>query len=98
MEQAKKLLVAESRFDWDDVGSWTAVEHHFPQDDSGNTVVGGASLTNTSGAVVLNASNNHRLVVAGLKDVVVVQTPTATLVCSRDQLKNLRSIVRNALA
>ena len=98
MEQAKKLLVAESRFDWDDVGSWTAVEHHFSQDDSGNTVVGGASLTNTSGAVVLNATNNHRLVVAGLKDVVVVQTPTATLVCSRDQLKNLRSIVRNALA
>ena len=98
MEHARKILVAESRFDWDDVGSWIAVEHHFPQDEAGNTVVGPANLTNVSGSVVLNAAKGPRLVVAGLKDVVVVQTPTATLVCSRDQLKNLRSIVRDALA
>lgn len=98
MEHAKKILVAESRFDWDDVGSWSAVEHHFPQDEAGNTVVGAACLRETMDAVVLNSESGHRLAVAGLKDVVVVHTPTATLVCSRDQLKNLRSIVRDALA
>lgn len=98
MEHAKKILVAESRFDWDDVGSWTAVEHHFPQDESGNTIVGAAKVTGTAGSVILNAAEGRRLVVAGLEDVVVVQTPDATLVCSRDQLKNLRSIVRDALA
>ena len=98
MEHVTKILVAESRFDWDDVGSWTAVEHHFPQDEAGNTVVGSACIRGTAESVVLNSESGHRLVVAGLKDVVVVHTPTATLVCSRDQLKNLRSIVRDALA
>lgn len=101
MEHAKKILVAESRFDWDDVGSWTAVEHHFPQDAAGNTALGPTLLRDVSHAVVVNApatkaENGHLVVVAGLSDVVVVHTPAATLVCSRDQLKNLKALVRDA--
>lgn len=101
MERAKKILVAESRFDWDDVGSWTAVEHHFPQDAAGNTALGATLLRETSNAVVVNAplaeaENGHLVVVAGLSDVVVVHTPRATLVCARDQLKNLKALVRDA--
>ncbi|MGN0846358.1 MAG: mannose-1-phosphate guanylyltransferase [Kiritimatiellia bacterium] len=103
MEHAKKILVAESRFTWDDVGSWTAVEHHFAQDAAGNTTLGPALLRNVTGAVVVNApvngnGNDHLVVVAGLSNVVVVHTPTATLVCTRDQLKNLKSIVRDVRA
>lgn len=97
MEHAKKIIVAESRFEWDDVGSWTAIEHHFPQDVGGNTVLGKTLVRDTQGAVVVNATDEaHPVVVAGLKDVVVVHTSNATLVCSRDQLKNMKSIVREA--
>ena len=101
MEHAQKILVAESRFDWDDVGSWTAVEHHFPADATGNTALGAVMLRDTSHAVVVNAplekgASDHLVVVAGLTDVVVVHTPAATLVCARDQLKNIKALVRDA--
>lgn len=99
MEHAERILVAESRFDWDDVGSWTAVEHHFPQDGAGNTALGNVILRDVDSSIVVNAPGNRAacpVVVAGLSNVVVVQTSTATLVCSRDQLKNLKSIVRAA--
>ncbi len=103
MEHAEKILVAESRFDWDDVGSWTAVEHHFPQDAAGNTTLGATALREVSGSVVVNApvdgrKDGHVVVVAGLSDVVVVRTPRATLVCTRDQLKNMKAIVRDVNA
>ncbi len=101
MEHTQNILVAESRFDWDDVGSWTAVEHHFPQDAAGNTTLGATALREVTGSVVVNApidgqKDDHVVVVAGLSDVVVVRTPKATLVCTRDQLKNMKAIVRDA--
>lgn len=96
MEHVDKILVAESRFSWDDVGSWTAVEHHFPQNESGNTVLGSAVLKDVANSVVVNdhVPVAHRLVIAGLEDVVVVCTPQATLVCSKDQLPNIKSFLK----
>ena len=94
MEHAKNILVAESRFTWDDVGSWTAVEHHFPQDGDNNTVVGEAALQNAASNVIVNtAADGHTLAVAGLTDVVVVHTPHATLVCSKAELPQLKQLV-----
>lgn len=95
MEHADRILVAESRFSWDDVGSWTAVEHHFPQNESGNTVLGSSVLKDVANSVVVNASasDGHRLVIAGLEDIVVVRTPQATLVCSKEQLPNMKALI-----
>lgn len=112
MEHMKKIVVAESAFKWDDVGSWTAIERHFPQDDAGNTVVGHAYLKDTADSIVVNvagggdpsvpgesprAVKSHRIAVAGLEDVVVVCTPTATLVCSKTELKNMKTLMKGAL-
>ena len=33
MEKAARVVVAEARFDWDDVGSWTALPAHLPLGD-----------------------------------------------------------------
>ncbi len=35
MEKAARVAVAEARFDWDDVGSWTALPPHLPLDARG---------------------------------------------------------------
>lgn len=93
MEHAKRILVAESRFFWDDVGSWTAVEHHFPQDTEENTVLGKVHLSAVSNTVAVNSTDDHRVVVAGLNDIVVVHTSDATLVCSKSELANMKALV-----
>lgn len=97
MERAKSILVAESRFVWDDVGSWAAVEHHFPQDESDNTAIGETVIQSSAGSIVVNAvSAGHVVAVAGLKDVVVVHMPKATLVCHKGELRNLKALVAAA--
>ena len=100
MEHLDRILVAESRFDWDDVGSWTAVEHHFPQDAAGNTCVGETVLKDVSDAVVVNVPDagqpGHRVAVMGLSDVVVVHTPRTTFICRKSDLPKMREFVREA--
>ena len=94
MEHAKRILVAESRFSWDDVGGWQALPNHFPADEDGNTVVGEGHLFEESSSIVLNAEEGHKLVVSGLKDVVVVHMRDATLVCSKSQLPQMKTMLK----
>lgn len=91
MEKLHDIIVAESRFDWDDVGAWTSIGAHFPKDPSGNTLLGNVVLRDTSDSVVVS-EDGHLTVVMGLEDAVVVHTPAATLVCAKSQLHRLREI------
>ncbi len=92
MEHADNILVAESDFDWDDVGSWESIPRHFPSDPQGNACLGDPLLVDTSDSIVVS-DRGRVTAVLGLKDVVVVQTRKATLVCSRDRVQELRRIV-----
>ena len=38
MEQASEVLAFKAAFDWDDVGSWTALPDHLGHDEDGNTI------------------------------------------------------------
>ncbi len=96
MEHMRALLVAESRFTWDDVGSWTALEHYFPQDERGNTILGPATLHDVESCVIVNATTDGRpLALACLKDMVVVQTDDATLMIPKSDLAQMKTLVRN---
>ena len=44
MEKAERVTVAEARFDWDDMGSWTALPAHLPIDEHGNTLRGAVAI------------------------------------------------------
>lgn len=93
LEKSRNVIVAECNFRWDDAGTWLSVPNHFPCDSAGNTLVGNATVLDTSGAIVVS-DKSHRVAVYGLDDVVVVHTPGATLVCSRERAADLKPLVR----
>jgi len=94
MEKSKNILVAKSEFRWDDVGSWLSIPNHFSRDDDGNTRLGKTAVLGTSGSVVVS-DEGHLTAVVGLSDVVVVHTPNATLVCSKERAGDLKSLVKS---
>ena len=94
MEKTKNILVAKSEFRWDDVGSWLAIPNHFSRDDDGNTRLGRTAVLGTSGSVVVSG-DAHLTAVVGLSDVVVVHTPEATLVCSKDRVGDLKALIKS---
>ena len=76
---------------WNDLGAWEAVWQVAPKDARGNAGVGDAIFSDCDDTLVHATS---RLVsVVGLHDVVVVETPDAVLVASREKSQDVKHIV-----
>ena len=93
MEKAEKIAVAEARFDWDDMGSWTALPTHLPADPQGNTTRGDVTMHDSHRNIVLS----HKRVVAlcGVQDLIVIETDDAILVCHRDAAEQIKHLQVN---
>jgi mannose-1-phosphate guanylyltransferase/mannose-6-phosphate isomerase len=76
---------------WNDLGAWEAVWQVAEKDAAGNASVGDAIISDSHNTLVHATS---RLVsVVGLDDVVVVETPDAILVASREKSQDVKNIV-----
>jgi mannose-1-phosphate guanylyltransferase/mannose-6-phosphate isomerase len=76
---------------WNDLGAWEAVWQVAPKDAQGNATVGDAIVSDSHNTLVHATS---RLVSAvGLQDVVIVETPDAVLVASREKSQDVKNIV-----
>jgi mannose-1-phosphate guanylyltransferase/mannose-6-phosphate isomerase len=76
---------------WNDLGAWEAVWQVAPKDANGNASTGDA-IVNDSHNTLVHATS--RLVsVVGMDDVVVVETPDAVLVASREKSQDVKNIV-----
>ena len=92
LEHASDVAVIEAPFGWDDLGGWSAVARQRKADDAGNTAVGRHLGIETTGTVV-HAGEGHLVVTLGLKDILVVHTPDATLVADRAHEEGVRKVV-----
>lgn len=93
MEKADNIVMAVGKYKWDDVGSWPAIEHHFPQDDSGNTLVGNGQLLKSENNIVV--SKGHLTACVGVSDLIVVQAEGVTLVCAKNKAQEIKQLVKS---
>ena len=94
MEHAERIRVVEADFRWSDVGSWASVARlrESQADDDGNIVIGQAELLDCADTLIVG-EEGHLIGVVGLEHVVIVQTPDATLVCSKDHAERVKALV-----
>jgi len=76
---------------WNDLGAWEAVWQVAPKDAGGNAGVGDALFSDCSDTLV--HATSRLVAVVGLQDVVVVETPDAVLVASREKSQDVKNIV-----
>ncbi len=92
MEKAASVETMLAEFDWDDVGLWTALPAHLAADAAGNAVRG--SVIPVAGAANNIALSNGRVIaLVGVKDLVVVETADAILVCHRDAVGDIKQLM-----
>jgi mannose-1-phosphate guanylyltransferase / mannose-6-phosphate isomerase len=85
------LRMVSLNADWNDLGAWDAVWQVAGKDAQGNATHGDVILSESRGCLV---HAQGRLVgVAGLDDVVVVETVDAVLVTRRDKAQDVKTIV-----
>jgi mannose-1-phosphate guanylyltransferase len=79
---------------WHDVGDWHAVGEILQGDENDNAVLGDVSLCSVkSRGCVVAGSSGRSVSIVGLDGVVVVDTPDALLVCSRESSQDVKQIV-----
>lgn len=92
MEKADNIVMAEGDFEWDDVGSWAAIADHFDADAGGNALIGICEAIDSADNVVVSQERLTALI--GVRDLVVVQAPGATLVCHKNRAQDVKELVR----
>ena len=93
MEKAKDVFMIPASFGWSDVGSWDTLWEISAKDQNGNAVTGGsqAIFENTENALVYSPKKLVALV--GMKDVIIVETKDALLICKKGQSQDVKKIV-----
>ena len=95
-EQAGNIFCLPADFGWNDLGSWTALHEHHTSKSSppeGNLVAG-------SGSFLLHASGNYIhapekfVALVGVSDLVVVETPDALLITTRQHAQDVGKVVK----
>jgi mannose-1-phosphate guanylyltransferase len=92
MEKANRVLVVEAPFDWDDVGSWTAVAKYLTPDEHGNAAHGAFTAVDSTNNIVFDDTGTN-IALLGVHNLVVVRTKDAVLVCHRHQVEKIKDLV-----
>lgn len=91
MERSRRVAVVRATFDWDDVGSWEALSRTRDADPDGNVLEGDATVVDGRGNVVF--SEDGRVVLHGVENLVVVRTADTTLVTTRTRAPHLKDLL-----
>lgn len=96
MEKADNVgVIPVPDLEWNDVGSWESLFEVLPADENGNIVLQGNYINiNTNSSMVYSSSNERLLVTIGLKDMIVIDTGDALLVCNRKDAQQVRNVVQ----
>jgi mannose-1-phosphate guanylyltransferase len=92
MEKASNVVVLEAEFDWNDVGSWEFIRDVNPSDADGNVVIGQHVLIDSHNNTVI--ARDRLVGLLGVDDLVVVDGGDTILVCKRDRVQEVKTIVQ----
>ena len=95
MEKAKGVLVCEGNFGWSDVGAWSSLADIWKKDDFGNAIKGETVVLDATNSILFNPGKLTAFI--GVRDLIVINTKDALLVCHKDQDQKVRQVL-DALA
>lgn len=87
-----QVFVIPASIGWSDIGSWAAVYELLANRADANVSTGQILALDASGNLIWSPSKFVAAV--GVSDLVVVETPDALLVCSRDRAQNVGRVVK----
>lgn len=90
-EKAEKVAVVPVDMAWSDLGSWDSLYAKRPKDDNGNVLHGDVYSEDTNDSLIW--ASRGVVATLGLKNVAVIQTSDATLVCDRSRAEDIKNLV-----
>ena len=88
------VAVIPAEFEWHDVGDFAAIAELQSQGKKGNlAVLGSAKVLSDSSSGILVSDTNRLIALIGLEDVIVVDTPDALLITTKEHAQKVKSLV-----
>lgn len=79
---------------WNDVGSWDSFFEVSDSDENGNIVVQARYVgVGTKDSLIVSTDAEKLVVTLGMKNVIIVQTPDAVLICPRGESQRVKELV-----
>ncbi len=93
MEKAKNVFVIPSYFGWCDLGTWESAYENSEKDYLGNAVYGDNVMVIDASECMIKVPNEKLLVVQGLEQFIVIDTPDVLLICERNREQQIKEYV-----
>jgi mannose-1-phosphate guanylyltransferase len=92
---AGRVATVPADMPWSDVGDFHSLGESLPTDESGNLLIADADrvITRDVKDAVIVSTTGRVVAMVGLENVVVVDTPDAMLVCSRERAQEVKQVV-----
>jgi len=91
MEKSRRVSMSRGDFGWSDVGAWSALSDIWNRDDDNNALRGDAISIQAENCLVHNPGKLTALI--DVKDIIVVNTEDALLICSSRQDQKVKDVV-----
>jgi mannose-1-phosphate guanylyltransferase len=91
MEKTRCAVVLEVNFDWDDVGSWSALDTHRKRDENGNVIEGDVVYKDVHDSIIM--TDGILVAAVGVSDIVAVAEKGAVLICPKSKAEDVKQIV-----
>ena len=91
MENVSKMFVVEGNFGWNDLGNWNSLWQVSEKDSHNNNLTGNIITHNVVNSYV--RSENKLAVLAGLDNVIVINTDDAVFIANKSKPKEVKQIV-----
>jgi len=89
-EKSKRVAVVPCSIGWSDIGSWSAIGDLAKADANRNRIEAQAFLHDVSGCYI--RSSKRVVGAVGVENLVIIDTPDALLVASRDRVQDVRHV------
>ncbi|TMC58242.1 MAG: mannose-1-phosphate guanyltransferase [Chloroflexi bacterium] len=91
MERADNGAVVPIDIGWSDIGSWATLHDLLVADEFGNVVKGDHLAIDTHKSFI--HANGKLIATIGVRDIIVVETEDAILICAKDRAQEVKDIV-----
>ncbi len=91
--KSNKIFCIKAGFDWVDIGSWSSIEEIYDKDEDGNVILSNSSIIDVKDSIIVG-DKGHKIGAIGLKDIIIVQTKSGTLVCNKNRAQEVKELVK----
>ena len=92
MEKSNNVVVTTLDAGWSDIGSWSSLYEIREKDKNGNVIEGDVFTEETNNCYIY--AGTHMVTTGGVKDLVIIDTPNATMIAHKDKSQDVQKIVQ----